>query len=98
MSLSRMKPLPKAILIGALVVGIGFAVNYGIGLMPSKPVAPKVEATAVPAEGTPAAVEAATKAQAPVAPPVSQLPVDAPPILVPAGNSGIDAVLKAGKK
>lgn len=106
MSFSRLKPLPKALIIGAIVAIIGTAANYGLKLMPKKapvPEAPVVEVTPVPAEQP--------VAPAPVAPvaPVAQTPKQAAEAAVqaaqqavpqpaPAHDAGLSAVLGAGKK
>jgi hypothetical protein len=107
MSFSRMKPVPKFLILGSLVAVLGYGVHLWMQSGPKTPVAEalKVETTTVPAEGTPQAVQQAEAAKAQLAPPAAIAPAPAAPTtpapgLTPAGgqDAGLDAVLKAGKK
>ncbi len=99
--LHRMKPLPRAMIIIALVGGIGFALSkIDFSALTAKktetPVAGAVEAPTVTTvtPGQPPA----TTVQAPTAPATPAAP-EAPVALQPAqSNSGLDAVLNAGRK
>ena len=99
MSFSRMKPLPKAIILGIPVILIGLGVNYWLDHRPPKPPvaeALKVETTTVPAE----TAQPAPSTPAPVAAPPTPAPATAaaPSGLTPATNdAGLDAVLRAKK-
>lgn len=101
MSFSRMKPLPKALILGSIIG----AVVYGLTFVkfPEKKAAPApVEVTAVPSE-------ASAPPPAPVAVPTQPAPVAAAPApaageppsgLTPASgqDAGLNAVINAGKK
>jgi len=94
MNFSRMKPLPKFLILGSIIGAIGFGIHTYIQSRPKAPVAEalKVETTTVPAEGTPAATQAAeaVKAQpAPVAPQPAPVPM---PAL--ANDAGLGNLLK----
>lgn len=104
MSFSRMKPLPKFLILAAIVGGLGYGAHMYIKSRPQSPVAQAIEPTPVPAEGTPAADAAVQAAQAPAPTPVAAAPAadpaPAPSGLTPAGgqDAGMAAVLGAGKK
>jgi len=51
MSFSRMKPLPKAIILLAIVAVVGYGVKFGLDSMPKKPPPEVATTTPVPAEG-----------------------------------------------
>jgi hypothetical protein len=104
--LHRMKPLPRALIILALVGGAGFAltkVDFS-SMMAKKAEAPVAGAVEAPT------VTTVTPGQAPTAPtlvPSLPAPTPAPTPTAPAepvhlqpaqSNSGLDAVLNAGKK
>jgi hypothetical protein len=99
MSFSRMKPLPKALALGAVVAILIGGGNFALGLMPKKPVevaAPAVEVTTVPSEASaPPVAQTAPVAVAP-APAAGEQPSG----LVPASgqDAGLNAVINAGKK
>jgi hypothetical protein len=100
MSFSRMKPLPKFLILGSIVGGLGFGIHLFLESRPKAPVteALKVETTTVPAEGTPAAAQAAEAAKpAPAPAPVADA---APaPALTPAtpSDAGLANVLGSKK-
>ena len=92
-----MKPLPKALALGAVVALVITAGNFALGLMPKKPVeaaAPAVEVTAVPSEASvpvaPAGAPVAVPQPAPQ--PVVQQPVAPTP--APANDAGLSNLLK----
>lgn len=102
MSFSRMKPLPKFLILGTIIAGIGYGIHAYIQSRPKSPVAEaiKVETTTVPAEGTPAAAAQAEAAKPAPAPEQAPAPVAAPaPALIPAtpSDAGLANVLGSKK-
>lgn len=95
MSFSRMKPLPKILIIGSSVAALVYGLSF-IKLPEKKAVAAPVEVTTVPSEASASATPAVAATSAPA--PVAEVPT--PSTLKPAGGSdaGLDAVLKAGQK
>lgn len=100
--LSNLKPVPRFILIGAIVAGGVYGGSLIVDRLPKKLAVTTVEVVAVPAESAqpaPAPVVAAPAIQAgqPVTAPTA---VEAPSGLTPAGgkDAGLAAVLKAGQK
>jgi hypothetical protein len=96
MSFSRMKPLPKALLLAALVGGAVFAYKTFVPSTPKAVEPPPVAAVQVPAESAqPVPVATVRSTSTPVAePPAAQAPA-----LTPApANAGLDALLGSGKK
>ena len=97
--MAKLKALPKALIIGVVLAGIGFA---AFKLMPErKPVTPQLSET--PVQATPPAAEAptVTVAPAPVQPQPTPQPANEPaptPATVTNGGAGLDSVLNAGKK
>jgi len=108
MSFSRMKPLPKAIILLAIVGAVGYGVKFGLDAMPKKPPPEVAVTTPVPAEGTAivappstalqnanSAVQAATQAAqaAPAPAPAAVAPAQG---LTPAGghDAGLANVFK----
>lgn len=90
MNISRMKPLPKSIIIGVGVAAVVFGLSHLVKSKEAAPApAPAAEVTAVPAEAAPVA-EAPAPTPAPGA--------EAAPTMKPAEDVGLDAVIKAGKK
>lgn len=99
MSFSRMKPLPKFLIIAVGVGAVVFAASFVIGKLPQK--APEVKAdpvvtTTVPAETaqTPAPAPSTTPAPQPAPAPVAEAPALQP---APANDAGLANVL-GGKK
>lgn len=86
-----LKPLPKAILIIAVVAGAGVALNFGLSMVKKTPVEqsqPVVEVA--PSQSTPAPVST------PTAEPARQ---EAPPPARDASaDRGLNALLNAGKR
>jgi hypothetical protein len=97
MSFSRMKPLPKAILILAIVGAVGFGAKYGMQFLPkAEPVVPPAPTVAVPAESAqPVPVATVRSTSTPVAEPPD---VRAGTITSAPANAGLDALLGSGKK
>lgn len=95
----KLKALPKALIVGAVLAGVGFTAYK---FMPERrPVATIAE---TPVQATPPVVEATPQRVEPVTPPVvaetPSIPAATPtePATVSNGGTGLDAVLKAGKK
>lgn len=89
----KLKPLPKAILILAVVAGVGFAANTMLKNKAAEPTADAVAAPTVTTVTPPA--PNATPAPAPVA----EAPAPQEPTRnVSTGDAGLSAVLGAGKK
>jgi hypothetical protein len=89
--LSNLKPVPRFILIGAIVAGGVYGGSLIVDRLPKKAVAPVVEAVVVPAESAqpaPAPVVAAPAIQAgqPAAAPL--------PAPQPSKDAGLDALMK----
>lgn len=96
--LHKLKPVPRGLLIIAIVGAIGFGltkVDFSKFKKADAPVATEVAPTPVTAP-TPDQSAPAPTAEAAPAP----APTDAPSTLTPANsnNAGLDAVLRAGKK
>lgn len=108
--LHRMKPLPRALIIIVLVGGVGFALSR---IDFSTKIAKKTEAPVTGAVEAPP-VTVVTPGQAPViitsppsVAPAPEAPAAPPPVAAPEApiglqpaqsNSGLDAVLNAGRK
>ena len=97
MSFSRMKPLPKALIIGAFVAGLVYA---GVKLMPEpKPAVPAapVETVSTPAQPAPVSPPSAPA----ITPPVAAVPVPAAPAPTlqpaPTNDAGLANVLGTKK-
>ena len=95
---SKMKPLPKALIIGVLIAVPIWAYVQFVPKSEPKPV-PVVEApTPVPAESE-AVKRAAALADTPVTPAAPVAPAEQTPKgNVSSGQAGLDALMKAGKK
>ena len=104
MSFSRMKPLPKFLIIGALVGGVVFGFSTWWSSRPPAPVVVKEAVVQVPAETSAQGQAAVEQAKAPVvaAPPPVQAPTPAPAVGAPAGltparDAGLANVLGSKK-
>jgi hypothetical protein len=100
MSFSRMKPLPKFLIIALGVGAVVYGASFVIGKLPAKAPETKAEpvvTTTVPAESATPAASVST----PAAPPVAAAPAPAPaPVLQPAtpSDAGLANVLGSTKK
>lgn len=108
MSFSRMKPLPKFLIIGAIVGGVGFGVSTWLSSRPKAPEVVKEAPTQVPPEASAqgqAAVEQAKvaptptpQAPAPTAAAPAPAPAEGAPVgLTPARDAGLANVLGSKK-
>jgi hypothetical protein len=86
----KMKPVPKFLLVGIVVVGLGYGVNTYLERRAAIQASAPVEVVIQPQ--APAVVQVA-----PVQTPVVQAPVAEAPV-VSSPNRGMDALLNAGKK
>lgn len=94
---SKMKPLPKALIIGVLIAVPIWAYVQFAPKSESKPAVVVEAPTPVPAESE-AVKRAAALVEAPAPQPTPQ-PAPAAPIgNVSSGQAGLDALMKAGKK
>ena len=89
-----MKPLPKAILIIALVAGAGFALNYGLSFIkktPAEQIQPVGEVSTAPPAPQPMPAPA-TEPVRQEAPPPARVTSD------PSADRGLNALINAGKR
>ena len=103
----KLKPLPKLILIVAVVAAAGFGISTALksqkpAVDPNAAPAPAVTVVAPPTNNPATTPAASPSTPAPVAaaPAPAPAPVEQPSGLKPAGgqDAGLDAVLRAGKK
>lgn len=94
-----LKPVPKLILIVAVVGGVGYALMNTSSWLPKKAEAPKQEVpvtVVAPSGPKPEAQQPQVQQQAPA--PALQQAGDAPPLRPTTSDNGLSAVLGAGKK